>query len=82
MLGRKKNNTSVRLVKGVSVPITQLSFKELAGQESPDRVAPVVIQALAPTLDKSLKSDRSLCPFRALCYSLYRTSDLRQDSLL
>ena len=34
--------------------------------------------ALAPTLDKSLKSDRSLCPVRALRYYLDRTSDLRQ----
>ena len=31
-------------------------------QEGPDSVAPGVITALAPTLDTSLKSDRSLCP--------------------
>ena len=35
-------------------------------KEGPDSVAPVVIPALAPTLDKSLKGDRSLCPVRAL----------------
>ena len=29
-------------------------------------MAPVVIPVLAPTLDKSLKGDRSLCPIRAL----------------
>ena len=39
-------------------------------------MATVVISALAPTLDKSLKSDRSLCLVRALYYYLDRTSDL------
>ena len=48
-------------------------------RKGPDSVAPVVIQALAPTLDRSLKSDRSLCLIRALCYYLDRTSDLRQN---
>ena len=42
----------------------------------------MVIQALAPTLDKSLKSDRSLCTVRALRYYLDRTSDLRQNKEL
>ena len=45
-------------------------------------MAPVVIPALAPTLDRSLKSDRSLCPVRALCYYLDRTSDIRQNKEL
>ena len=45
-------------------------------------VAPVVLPALAPTLDKSIKSDRSLCPARALCYYLDRNSDLRQNNEL
>ena len=45
-------------------------------------VSPVVIPALAPTLDKSLKADRSFCPGRALCYYLDRTSDLRQNKEL
>ena len=52
-----------------------LSKNQLA-KEGPESVAPVVIPALAPTLDKSIKSDRSLCPVRA--YYLDRTSDLRQ----
>ena len=51
-----------------------LSKNQLA-REGPESVAPVVIPALAPTLDKSLKSDRSLCPVRALHYYLDRTSD-------
>ena len=45
-------------------------------------MAPVVIPALAPTLDRSLKGDRSLCPVRALRYYLDRTSDLRQNKEL
>ena len=45
-------------------------------------MAPVVIPALAPTLDKFLKSDRCLCPVRALSYYLDRTSDLRQNKKL
>ena len=45
-------------------------------------MAPVVIPALAPTLDKSLKGDRSLCPVRALHYYLDKTSDLRQNKEL
>ena len=55
-----------------------LSKNQLA-KEGPDSVAPVVIPALAPTLDRSLKSDRSLCPVRALRCYLDRTSDLRQN---
>ena len=51
-----------------------LSKNQLA-KEGPQSIASVVIPALAPTLDKSLKSDRSLCPVRALRY-LDRTSDL------
>ena len=45
-------------------------------------MAPVVIPALAPSLDRSLKGDRSLCPVRALHYYLDRTSDLRQNKEL
>ena len=54
-----------------------LSKNQLA-KEGPDSVAPVVIPALAPTLDKLLKGNRSLCPVRALRYYLDRTSDLRR----
>ena len=58
-----------------------LSKNQLA-KEGPGSVAPVVIPALAPTLDRSLKSDRSLCPIRALRYYLDRTSDIRQGKEL
>ena len=58
-----------------------LSKNQLA-KDGPDSVAPVVIPALAPTLDKSLKGDRSLCPVRALRYYLNRISDLRQNKEL
>ena len=56
-----------------------LSKNQLA-KEGPDSVAPVVIPALAPTLDKSLKGDRSLCSVTALRYYFDRTSDLRQTN--
>ena len=58
-----------------------LSKNQLA-KEGPDSVAPVVIPALAPSLDRSLKDDRSLCPVRALRYYLDRTTDLRQNKEL
>ena len=58
-----------------------LSKNQLA-KEGPECVAPVVIPALAPTLDRSLKSDRSLCPVRALRYYLDRTSNIRQHKEL
>ena len=58
-----------------------LSKNQLA-KEGPDSVAPVVIPALAPSLGRSLKGDRSLCPVRALRYYLDRTADLRQNKEL
>ena len=50
----------------------------------PKRVQTVWPQwlALSPTLDRSLKSDRSLCPVRPLRYYLDRTSDFRQNKEL
>ena len=53
-----------------------LSKNQLA-RDGPSPVAPVVIPALAPSLDRSLKEDKSLCPVRALRYYLDRTKDLR-----
>ena len=41
-------------------------------------MAPVVIPAFAPSLDKSLTEDKSLCTVRALRYYLDRTKDLRK----
>ena len=55
-----------------------LSKNQLA-LEGPACVAPVVIPALGPSLDKSLTEDKSLCPVRALRYYLDRTKDLRKD---
>ena len=63
-------------------PSPSFLSKNQVAKEGPDSVAPVVIPALAPTLDKSLKGDRSLCPVRALRYYLDRTSDLRQNKEL
>ena len=58
-----------------------VSENQLA-REGPDSVPPVVIPALALTLDKSLKEDGSLCPVRALRYYLDRTKDLRDNKQL
>ena len=55
-------------------PSPSFLYKDQLAKEGPDSVAPGVITALAPTLDRSLKSDRSLCPVRALRYYLDRTS--------
>ena len=63
-------------------PSPSFFSKNQLAKEGPDSVAPVVIPALAPTLDRSLKSDRSLCPVRAFRYYLDRTSDLRQNKEL
>ena len=59
-------------------PPSFLSKHQLV-KEGPDSVAPVVIPALGPTLDKSLKPDRSLCQVRALRYYLDRTSGRRRS---
>ena len=63
-------------------PSPSFLAKNQLAKEGPDSVAPVVIPALAPSLDKSLKGDRSLCPVRALRYYLDRTADLRQNKEL
>ena len=63
-------------------PSPSFLFKNQLAKEGPDSVAPVVIPALAPSLDRSLKGDRSLCPVRALRYYLDRTADLRQNKEL
>ena len=60
-------------------PSPSLLSKNQLAQEGPDSVAPVVIPTLAPTLDRSLKSDRSLFQVRALRSSLERASDLGQN---
>ena len=74
MLGCTKiSDTKQTGPKCLYIPPPALSKNQLA-KEGPDSVAPVVIPALAPTLDKSLKGDRSLCPVRALRYYLDRTS--------
>ena len=58
-----------------------MSKNQLA-REGPSSVAPVIIPALAPTLDKSLKDDRTLCPVWALRYYLDKTKDLRTGKQL
>ena len=58
-------------------PSPSFLSKNQLGRDGPASVAPVVIPVLAPSLDKTLKEDRSLCPVRALRYYLDRTMDLR-----
>ena len=82
MLSKQEHQTPVTLVKGVFVSSTQLSSKNQLAKEGPESMGPVFMPALAPTLDKSLKSDRPLCPIRALCYYLDRPSDVRQNKEL
>ena len=62
MTGYKGHQTPVRLWSRVSLyPSPSFLSKNQLANEGPDNVAPVVIPALATTLDKSLKGDRSLC---------------------
>ena len=58
-----------------------LSKNHLA-RDGPASVAPVVIPALAPSLNKSLSEDKTLCPVRALHYYLDKTTDLRKGKEL
>ena len=53
--------------------------KNQRAKRGPNNVAPVVIPALAPTLDRSLKSDRSLC---GQSFALLLGQDLRQNKEL
>ena len=56
--------------------------KNQFAREGPASVALVIIPALAPMLDKSLKDDRTLCPVRALRYYLDKTKDLHTGKQL
>ena len=76
MLAKQKCQTSSKLVKSILVPLTQLSFSEPAGQGGYGECGPSGNTSPAPTLDKSLKSDRSQCPVRALRYYM----DLRSQA--
>ena len=58
-------------------PSPSFISKNQLAKEGSTSVAPVVIPALAPSLDRSLKEDKSLCPVRALRYYLDRTKDMR-----
>ena len=63
-------------------PSPSFISKNHLAKEGPSCVAPVIIPALAPSLDRSLKEDRSLCPVRALRYYLDKTKDLRSGKEL
>ena len=74
MLGKTEILDTSLTGQGVPVPVTQLSLQESAGQRGYRQCGPRGITALTPTLDRSLKSDWSLCPVKALHYYLDRTS--------
>ena len=83
MLGKAGLLDTNLIDQGVPVyPSPSLLSKNQLAQEGPDSVAPVVIPTLAPTLDRSLKSDRSLFQVRALRSSLERASDLGQNKVV
>ena len=65
----------------ILVPLTRLSFQESAGQGGSGQCGLSGYTSPDPCY-KSLKSDRSLCPVRALRYYLDRTSDFRQKKEL
>ena len=60
-----KTRTSDISQTGQKCPSPRFLSKNQLAKKGPDSVAPVVIPALAPTFDRSLKSARSLCPVRA-----------------
>ena len=82
MLGYIRTSDTSHWSKVSLYPSPSFLSKNQLAKEGPDSVAPVVIPALAPSLDRSFKGDRSLCPVRALRYYLDRTSDLRQNKEL
>ena len=57
-------------------PSPSFISKNQLAKEGSASVAPVVIPALAPSLDRSLGEDKSLCPVRALRYYLDRTKEI------
>ena len=63
------------LAKSSLYPSPSFLLKNQLTKEGSDSVAPVIIPALALTLDKLLSADRSLCPVRGLCYYLDRTKN-------
>ena len=65
--------------------MTEFKTKVLNLSPKPDlspsvKSAPVVIPALAPSLDRSLTDDKTLCLVRALRSYLDRTKDLRKGT--
>ena len=63
-------------------PSPSFISKNQLAREGPASVAPVIIPALAPSLDRPLREDKSLCPVRALRYYLDRTKDMRASKEL
>ena len=58
-------------------PSSDFIAKNQLAREGSQSVSPVTIPALTTIVDRQFKEDRTLCPVRALRYSLDRTKDLR-----
>ena len=55
-----------------------MSNNQLA-EDGSDCVTPVIIPALVPILDESLKEDKILCHVRVLCYYFDRSSETARN---
>ena len=78
MLGKTRTSHISQTGLRCLYPSPSFLSKNLLAKEGSDSVVPAVIAALAPTLDKSLKSNRSLCPVTMLLFG----QDLRQNKEL
>ena len=82
MLGRTKCKTSVRLVKGLLVPLTQLSLQELPGQGG-SRLWPQWLYQAWPLLWISHSGLTGPSVRSELCASIWTgPSDLRQNKIV
>ena len=61
------NSLLVAPTRCLSTPSPSFLSKNQLAKEGSESVVLEVIPALAPSQDKSLKADGSLCPIRALC---------------
>ena len=65
-------------VRSLSLPLTYFPFQESVASGGSFLCGPGSHTSFGPSLDKSLKEDKSLCLVRALRYYLDRTKDLRK----
>ena len=78
MLGTRKTPSTRQAGPRCLYPSPSFLSKNHQAKEGPDSIPAIVIPALVPSLDKSVKADRSLCPVRAL--TLLSGQDLRPQA--